>query len=252
MVLCATALAALAGASVVKGSFPGHNGIIAVGFDEQCIVMMQPGGKAKRDLPCGGRGAAPDWSPSGRRLLFVGPLGEPGVMGADGSHQRSVRLGATPPFSSGYKPSFAPDRRHFAYTRYQPDPAGAHPEIWRASIDGKGDRLLRPGWLPRWSPKGGRIAYVSPEGGTWLMNARTGRRIRRIGVTAYSLDWSPDGRWIVYSSGAVGSLGYARQRQGRAAPPCLVRTRSSRRCRVVAERATDRDCSTASPGPRVL
>lgn len=217
MVLCATALAALAGASVVEGSFPGRNGRIAVGFHEQCIFTMQPDGQARRSLACGGR---PDWSPSGRRLLFLGPLGEPGVMAAGGSRQRGVPLGETPPFSSEYKPSFAPDRRHFAYTRYQPGSEGAQPEIWRAALDGKGDRLLRPGWLPRWSPKGGRIAYVSPDGGTWLMNARTGRRIHRIGETAFSLDWSPDGRWIVYTSGAA-DLSVARA-NGKGAPRRLI------------------------------
>jgi Tol biopolymer transport system component len=167
-----------------------------------CIATMKPDGSAMRMLMACDEGgpdavAAPDWSATGARLLFL--RGDrPAVAAADGSRQRIVPLAERQGFWSD-KPSFAPDGRHFAYTR--PSSAGSQPEVWRASVDGKQDRFVRKGWLPRWSPDGKTIAYVDPKAGmrSGLMNARTGKRIRTIGPEADSMDWSPDARWLVYT-----------------------------------------------------
>jgi Tol biopolymer transport system component len=131
---------------------------------------------------------------------------------ADGSNRTRVQF-APPPSSSEQPPgflrvlpSFGPDGTHFAYVRASPQAA----EIWRATVDGSEDRRLAVGDLPRWSPDGRTIAYVRRnwdpvrqrirELGTWLMSARTGRRLRRLwGPSAHSLDWAPGGRRLVAS-----------------------------------------------------
>jgi Tol biopolymer transport system component len=201
MAIAAIATAAVAAPSAAHASFPGRNGRIAVAVYWGRIASITPQGTAWRTLidcwsptiKCG----APDWSPDGQNLLFL--WGGPGVMPADGigpdrSRVKFVPLATQPRFGDA-KPSFAPDGRHFAYTRER----RGQSEIWRANVDGDEDRRLAAGLLPRWAPNGRRIAYVGQDGGLWLMNARTGRRIRKIGPTVSSFDWAPDGRRIVYA-----------------------------------------------------
>jgi Tol biopolymer transport system component len=207
------AVVSLAAASNAAAAFPGENGRIAVGFSGGCIKTMKPDGTGLRGLIGCERftrtGVMPEWSPDGRRLLFLrtdatmpfDQLGHPALMAADGSRQRLVRLAPEPPFLYDSKPSFAPDGRQFLFTR-GPSSGAPRPEIWKATTAGRGERRLRAGWLPRWSPDGATIAYVHPmryAGRTGLVNARTGKRIRWVAPEVSSLDWSPDGRWLVYS-----------------------------------------------------
>jgi Tol biopolymer transport system component len=173
---------------------PARTAGVAVGFSEGCIKTMKPDGTGLRSLiGCKGdtrTGVLPEWSPDGRRLLFLrtdtfDQLGHPALMAADGSRQRLLRLAPEPPFGFSYpsKPSFAPDGRHFLFTRDSSSGA-QRPQIWKATTAGRGERRLRAGWLPRWSPDRATIAYVHPmrHGAmTALLNARTGKRIRRIG-----------------------------------------------------------------------
>jgi Tol biopolymer transport system component len=213
------AVASVAVASTAVAAFPGKNGRIAVGFFGHCIKTMNPNGAGVRTLIGCERGryggsvsaAMPEWSPDGRRLLFLRDRGQPALMAADGSNRHLVRLAGDSPFWSEFKPSFAPDGRHFASVRSRPDdPLETGLRIWKVATDGREDRQLRAGWLPRWSPNGTTIAYVDEkrfpasdvlESGrrTWLMNARSGKRLRAIGPEASSLDWSPDGRQLLYT-----------------------------------------------------
>jgi Tol biopolymer transport system component len=124
-------------------------------------------------------------------------------MNADGSRQRVV--------AAGSGPSFSPDGKHFTYTRtYSPSIGdNIRREIWVAAVDGSEDRMLRLGSMPRWSPNGRLISYVEPPvlsgniavrgRGTWLMEPRTGQRVRRIARNSLGvLDWSPDARRLLY------------------------------------------------------
>jgi Tol biopolymer transport system component len=97
----------------------------------------------------------------------------------------------------------APDGVHYVYTRYRPSPQGLRLSVWRAATDGSEDRRLRSGSMARWSPSGRTIAYrtdpvTGPET-VWLMNARTGKNVRRLPgkYVAGPLDWSPSGREIL-------------------------------------------------------
>jgi Tol biopolymer transport system component len=202
--VAAGAVAVAANATVADATFPGRNGRIAMAFDGGCgIAVMKPDGTAFRRLTeCGAFSPstyAPDWSPDGRRLLLLMD-GRPAIMGADGSRLHHVPL-ATEPRSES-KPSFAPDGRRFAYTGSTESGRSA---IWVAAIDGTADRRLRAGMNPSWSPNGRTIAFRSLSRGAfagafWAMNARTGKRIRWLAPDVGGVDWSPDGRRLVYSA----------------------------------------------------
>jgi Tol biopolymer transport system component len=194
---------------VARAAFPGANGLIAaeLGFrPDRCqavdrvgwLVTMRPDGSALRRLTnCRGRPrleevSSPDWSPTGRRLLFATGLGMV-VMSADGSRWRVVTSRA----QAGGEPSFAPDGRRFAYVH--------EGSIWSARIDGRGRRRLAAGFSPRWSPNGRTIAYKDRTGAVRLANARTGKRIRRLGLArGDALDWSPDGRRLLFEPQCCG------------------------------------------------
>src|SRR4051794_34228453 len=72
-------------ASNAAAAFPGKNGRIAMGFGG-CISTMKPDGTDIRDVACDDRrlSTMPEWSPNGRRILFLGDLGQPTLMAADG------------------------------------------------------------------------------------------------------------------------------------------------------------------------
>lgn len=205
-----------------KGAHPGRNGRIA--FDDatcayqserERIATIRPDGTGFRRL--GPRKCfanvppewEPEWSAEGTRLL-VQRRGGLALVAADGS------LLSRLPFSRVSDATLSPDGRRLAFTR----PDAVHPVIWTARLDGSNPRPLRYGVRPRWSPDGETIAYVDkttfgpdgPSGGEiWLMRASTGEAIRRIGPSltsdtlccafehTESLDWSPDGRRLLYS-----------------------------------------------------
>ena len=177
------------------------------------------------------------WCPSLRSRRGSGPA----PMAADGSKGRIVPIRVGPPFY-GAKLSFAPDARHLAYGRSSdPDGLGTRVDIWRTRVDGVGDRRLVRGWLPEWSPNGRLIAYVAggigDEGPIALMNAKTGKRIRHLAAKAGWLDWSPDGRWLLYSRNTRAGPGFpdlfAIRADGRGAARRLTRSRSQFEPRAV-------------------
>lgn len=218
-------------APVAKATFPGKNGRVAFSygghFPSGCgapvIMTINPNDKAIRTLTdCGDLAdpieLAPDWAPKGRRILFTRDYGSAArieVMKADGSREHEVPLRRLPPGtpqrSDAYvsDASYSPDGKHFVYTRYfARNGDNARSELWVAAIDGSGDRRLqRAGRVPHWSPNGRLIAYTSPEVpgdsaasdiGTWVINPRTGRRVRIARRPVQLLDWSPDSRRLLY------------------------------------------------------
>ena len=235
--ITALALASLTPAAPAGASFPGRNGKLVVAYDTcefnphlRALALTGSGFDALTN-PCEvvGQGtedegeivraaSAPDWAPDGKRLLFYQRGPEPAglyTMAADGTDPRPI-----PDTSDAAQPTFAPDGRRIAFMR------GG--DVWTVAIDGSEPRRLRAGppcgptrsnctaiGEPRWSPDGRRIAIVVEQHafgpgrppallpGIWLIDARTGKLVRRLvrsggGSTPSEVDWSPDGRRLLF------------------------------------------------------
>lgn len=243
ILLAGLLLETILGAPAARGSFPGRNGQLAVTYGFKCpgsrvAALDARTGRLHMLTPsnCDGWGKIEraSWSPDGKQLVFRYdlPLGVASnaewsriaIMNADGSGRDDVPFAPAPtvinaPYQDAvasfyrWDASFTPDGAGLIYTR-SPG-AATDVEIWSAALDGTDDRRIGAGLLARIAPDGRRIAYVQPPhrtdsyntapGDTWLMSARTGRPIRRLWTgSVHSLDWSPDGRHIVFTASPQG------------------------------------------------
>lgn len=107
-------------------------------------------------------------------------------------------------------PRMSPDGRQIVYARSRYDIMKDRERsiLWLVNADGGEQRPLTSGGdrnesSPRWSPDGGRIAYVSNAEGSseihvrWLASGVDGV-ITHVERSPSSLEWSPDGKWIAF------------------------------------------------------
>ncbi len=108
------------------------------------------------------------------------------------------------------QPAWAPDSRRVVYVS---DREGSY-DLYLLDVSTQGVRRLTSDAadevIPRWSPDGGRIAYV--RGGRELrVIGADGRGDRTVArgilprppfMNARAMAWSPDGRWLAYSTAA--------------------------------------------------
>ena len=176
------------------------------------VWVVRPDGSDRHQLMTVERGAlGAAWSPEGSRLVFNNDRtgdSEIYVIDADGSNER--RLTNDP--ADDWAPAWSSDgtRIVFTSTRTRDN------EVWLVGVDGSGLTRLTsdPGedLVPVWSPDGGRIAFVSTRTGDaeiWTMNpdgSNPANLTRRPSVNdgQWSVQWSPDGRSLVYASAGFG------------------------------------------------
>ncbi len=128
-------------------------------------------------------------------------------------------LAAAPPLSSDTlfdwrtpgSPQISPDGRRIVYTLETPDRFADtfHSNLWMVATDGKDHRPLTSGkWkdsLPRWSPDGSKLAYISTRSGKvqifvrW-MDTGAEAKITDVENAPSALSWSPDGEWLAFLS----------------------------------------------------
>jgi Tol biopolymer transport system component len=194
-----------------SASFPGRNGVLAVshtcaesGFDDG-IDILGKRGRLKRSLtPCGSETFGPDFSPDGRRLVYIdgpavvdGPRATAVSFSIDGSDRTRLPYGIVPLSHDG--PSFSPTAGRILFAHGGED---GRRDVVMARVDGQGSRSLLSGGFyidPRWSPAGGLVALTDMEAeGIRLASTRTGT-IGRVIARGYEPDWAPDGRRLVYA-----------------------------------------------------
>jgi Tol biopolymer transport system component len=171
------------------------------------VWVMDPAGANAINLTNGvGLYNAPfDWSPDGKRILFVSSRSgnlDVWAMSADGSNQQ--QLTNTPEDEA--EASWSPDGTTIAVER----DAGLGTDIWLMDADGSNLRNAtnREGTdgAPSWSPDGTKIVYASSFGpGTniWVMDADSSNQKNLTNTTSgFNWDpaWSPDGNIIAFTS----------------------------------------------------
>jgi TolB protein len=132
---------------------------------------------------------SPAWSPDGQELMFVSNRGH--VWGSGGFWRVKAVAGAEPreiryeETTWKARPDWARDGKRVVYSSYL---GRQWNQLWLMTAEGGDPFPLTYGEFdataPRWSPDGGRIAYISNEGGNtslWILELPGGKR-RRIAL----------------------------------------------------------------------
>ena len=181
------------------------------------IRVADATGKTVRVLTSDARDASPTWSPDGSQVAFIGQgSGQIFVIGADGSGRRQV----TSDTLTRSHLSWSPDGKQIVASTQVANPIsrGGTGELWAVDVSsGIRRRIETPGDAvqPSWSPHGQRVAYWSVDFSAgaqrdiWTVAASgPGRPVRVTNDAAVDWDpvWSPDGRYLFFSSDRGGTM----------------------------------------------
>jgi Tol biopolymer transport system component len=149
----------------------------------------------------------PDISPNGLSALYTcWSSGKPYVCATDLQRQLSRRV------TEGLWPLWSPDGSKIAFGRLSS--SGIYNLFWAPSDGSAEPEVLLQGtrdqWAGSWSPDGAALAYVETSPATdndiWVVNVtdRKPRPFLRTSAREDHPEFSPDGRWIAYSSNESG------------------------------------------------
>lgn len=163
----------------------------------------------------------PAYSPDGSLISFYSSLDGGGIylMGATGENPRRLTR-------SGVVSSWSPDGKEIVFSTsgyLHPQPrAELHSELWLARVSDGTLRRIDTGDAvePVWSPHGHRIAYWGVRGNgpardVWTVDAAGGQSpiaVTNDDAVDWSPQWSPDGRYLFFSSTRSGVMNLWRVR----------------------------------------
>ena len=193
---------------VYSGQQSGNRDIYLQSVGGQTAINLTKDSPADDDEPA--------FSPDGQRIAFRSSRDSGGIfaMGRTGEGLRRIT-------SKGFRPSWSPDGKELVFATedvgMNPGNAESVGELWLVNEDGSNLGRLPIGGdaiLPSWSPHGHRIAYThrlgSPDAkaGLWTIAPRDSHPLALLtdGARNWSATWSPDGRFVYYSSDRGGSM----------------------------------------------
>ena len=102
-------------------------------------------------------------------------------------------------------PVWSADGKQIAFDAWRPEEGESnnHAKILLANVDGSNVRILGDGCMPSFSPRAKRIAMsrYSPNHGVWIMSSEGPEtELVLLDEKGWGIDWSPDGRKVVYST----------------------------------------------------
>lgn len=189
---------------------PGGAGLVFTSYQDGNPSLYQVGlggGPDRRLSAVKGLNLGADWSPDGRILvLSIEQNGNADIYLLDQKGTLIKRL--TDHREIDVSPAWSPDGQKIVFVSSR---AGG-PQLYVMNADGTGQRRLTfqgtYNVSPSWSPKGDRIAYVTREKGFNVMtiDVSTGdvRAVTRGQGNNEDPSFSPDGRYLVFSSTRVG------------------------------------------------
>jgi len=153
---------------------------------------------------------APAWSPDGKWIAFISNRRTSYEIYKINAKGGNPQLLTPLRDRDSFAPAWSPDGQWIAFFSVNQQEGNPAPRIYVVAAAGRQMRqlpkALRSG--PTWSPGGDKIAFPASSG-VWtshiyVMNA-DGNDVRQLthGVNWHGAPaWSPNGRWIVYTSGA--------------------------------------------------
>jgi TolB protein len=203
-VFAVSLLAALLPVAFAGAAFPGRNGAIAFARSSSArspsdIWIQTPSGKQRRLTASSGvEETSPAFSPNGRLIAYIRrEAGDADIwlMKSDGTDKRAVVDSG----ADDLQPSFFPGGQSLVFTIFDGERGWTVDSV---RIDGSGMRpQVFDGSSPVISPNGRWLAYsrVGNGGGIGLRDLRTRKISRLTSGSAQELDFSPDGRRLVFT-----------------------------------------------------
>ena len=189
------------------------------GYD--IFVMDKDGGNVTKLTSVTSAESFPSWSPDGEKIVLTSNRAARGdqvhIMYADGTNLQRLTRNQFRDISPEIQPLASPVKEELPILRqngkiaFTSDKPGNFAEIYTMNFDGTNvtDLISTPDsidFLPRWSPAGDRIAFVSDRSGLQALVIVNADGSNRKDVTLSTapitgLGWSPDGDKLVFAKG---------------------------------------------------